>query len=107
MCKLRVQMRRLQPQVFEGFCLDMNRTMASTKPGIVNSRAEICTCNPSSRKVEDVTGPIEASRTPARFVLYEPSRATKLRTVEELVNVTTCGDRRGFFSALCKSVRED
>src|SRR5258707_4484319 len=86
--------------------------------------ASICTGKPSSCNVAEVTGPIEAnwmlsihvwcrpphprdrrSRTDAWSEL-PPSSATKLRTVEELVNVITLG-RRELLSAACSRERED
>ena len=70
-------------------------TMALINPGIVNCLAAISTGRPSSRSVADVTGPIEAIRTSDsclwRPLLVPPSNSTKFLTVEELVNVTTCG----------------
>ena len=41
------------------------RTIASTSPGMVNSFAEISTGRPYSRKVEEVTGPMDAIRIPS------------------------------------------
>src|SRR5208337_3203667 len=70
-----------------------------TKPGIVYSFASMSAGRPNSRRVADVTGPIDAVCTPSygvdRFSATraprKPSRRTKLRTVEELVKVMTCG----------------
>lgn len=60
-------------------------TIALTKPGMVYSFASTCALRPSSRNVADVTGPMDASFTPARFL--RPSIATKFLAVDELVNV--------------------
>src|ERR1700731_3550108 len=86
--------------------------------------ASICTGKPSASSVAEVTGPIEANWTPSihvgrgpprprdrgsRTIAWSelpPSSATKLRTVEELVNVITLG-RLEFLSAARSRERED
>src|ERR1700734_1976434 len=94
--------------------------MAFTNPGMVNSFAAMSTRKPSSRKVAEVIGPMEAHRIASRLATgtpflasfarngdLAPNKATKFRTVEELVNVTTCGRRCGFRNTLRSRVRED
>src|SRR6267154_3455625 len=89
--------------------------IASINPGIVYSAASICTGNPSSRRVADVIGPIEAN-----WIVWGglavnengsfprmPSSATKFLTVEELVKVTMCGLRLGFFITASNRFRDD
>ena len=75
---------------------------------MVNSLAAMSTEKPNPRNVDDVTDPIEAVRIPFTFVRSPrvPSSSTKFLTVDELVNVTICGRRLGFFRAACKRVRE-
>lgn len=74
---------------------------------MVNSFAAMSARKPTSRKVEDVTGPIEANRIPLRLLCAAPSKAMKLRAVEELVKVTTWGRLSGFFSAFRSRTLED
>src|SRR3954454_22424574 len=79
--------------------------MAETSPGIVNSFACMSGRSPSWRSVADVTGPMEASSTSfskrCNFGPREvPSSATKFFTVDELVNITTCGRIDEFFITL-------
>ena len=74
--------------------------MALISPGIVYSAASMSTGNPNPRRVDEVTGPMEASRTglsslpmwarPTRPRVFASS-ATKFLTVEELVNVIIVG----------------
>src|ERR1700722_5540808 len=79
-------------------------TMASMSPGIVYSLAWMSTRNPSSRRVDEVTGPMEARLTFSscfiRFLVIHcapadlrdfGSKATKFFTVDELVKVMTSG----------------
>ena len=86
---------------------------AETKPGMVNTFALIWTGNPNSRSVAEVTGPIEDTRTPSICGIRcfacpgVESKFTKFRTVEELVNVTTCGRRLGSFMTRCSLLRDD
>ena len=86
---------------------------AATKPGMVNTFALIWTGSPNSRRVAEVTGPIEDMRTPSICGIRcfacprAESKFTKFRTVEELVNVTTCGRRLGSFIIRCSRVRDD
>src|SRR5208337_183665 len=76
-------------------------TIAATSPGIVYSLASMSTGSLNSRRVADVTGPMDAVCTPrcgpgffrAARALRSPSRATKFRTVEELVKVMAWGLR--------------
>ena len=80
--------------------------MAATSPGILYFRAWTFTRTPNSRKVLEVTGPMEATRIPRSAARTRPvptSRA-KLRAVEELVKVTQWG--RGGRNAFRKSRRE-
>src|SRR5258707_5850017 len=97
-------------------------TIALTSPGIVNCLAWTWTGRLSSRSVAEVIGPIEARSIPSRpmwrghscprnvwggcAVAGEPSKATKLRAVDELVNVTTWGRRAGFFNAARKRLAD-
>ena len=89
--------------------------IALIRPGMVYSLASMSTGRPSSRRVDEVTGPIEAKRRSSdgldfrglgRHVFF-PSRATKFLTVDELVNVMTWGLRFGFFKITRSLVRED
>ena len=59
--------------------------IASTKPSTVNSDASTATSIPNARAVAEVTGPMDATFTPA--IDSAPAIATKFRTVEELVKV--------------------
>ena len=91
--------------------------IAFTRPGIVYSFASMFTGRPSSRRVDDVTGPIDAKRMPSiRFAfrgrgrprhVFFPSRATKFLTVDELVNVMTCGLCFASFRMARSFVRDD
>ena len=78
-------------------------SMACTSPGIVYSFALISTGRPCSRKVADVTGPIEDIRIPLIVAGAVPAfisnNWTKFFTVDELVNVTTSGRRSLLLSA--------
>src|SRR3954463_12800424 len=65
---------------------------ASTKPRMVYSRACASTRNLHSRRVFDVTGPIEANTIPSSDVF--PASFTKFRAVDELVKVIAWGRRR-------------
>src|SRR5579872_2605558 len=83
-------------------------TIAVTSPGMVNSFAAMWTGNPSSRRVAEVTGPMDDVRMPSRDLGFGlPSNSAKFRTVEELVKVTTCGRLRRLLSAVRSRVRED
>jgi hypothetical protein len=64
--------------------------MAAISPGIVYSFASMSTGKPSSRRVAEVTGPMEAKRGRGRpRHTFLPNRARKFLAVEELVNVIT------------------
>src|SRR5690242_17571745 len=88
---------------------DCHLIMALMSPEIVYSAASICTGRPSSRSVVDVIGPIDANwialsiawggpaLSEVEWGPRPPSRVTKFRTVEELVNVITFGQRLGSF----------
>src|ERR1022692_3885996 len=65
------------------------RRIASTKPSTVHTHPSTLTSTPNSRAVADVIGPIEAAFTPPTAAA--PATATRLRTVDELVNVTQSG----------------
>src|SRR3954468_11930268 len=90
----------------------MALTIAATRPRMVNSLAATCTGSPNSRRVDEVTGPIDDIRMPlsgeARLfaIFFAPSSLTKFLTVEELVKVTTCGRRAGVLITCCKRLRE-
>src|SRR5580658_1236399 len=91
--------------------------MALIRPGIVYSLASMSTERPSSRRVDDVTGPIEAKRISSNALgfrgrgrprhMFFPRRATKFLTVDELVNVITWGLRFGSFRLARSFVRDD
>jgi len=89
----------------------MASTIAATKPGIVNSLAAMSTGRPDSRRVDEVTGPIDDIKTPSSIernfgFRRTPSNSTKFLTVEELVKVTTCGLFFGFLNAAWRRLRE-
>src|SRR5712692_5650944 len=65
------------------------RSTAAIKPSAVCSSASTVTSMPNLRAVADVTGPIEATRTPSRG--FVPKREWKFSTVEELVKVIQSG----------------
>ncbi len=73
---------------------------------MVNSLAAMSTGRPSSRRVAEVTGPMEAMRTPSRLARRGPSSSTKFFTVEELVKVTTCGRLFGILQRGRRRARE-
>src|SRR5580700_6014247 len=91
-------------------------TIALISPGIVYSFASTSTGRPSSRRVDEVMGPIEARRTPSSGLAFRgrgrprhtffPSRDTKFLTVDELVNVIMWG-RFGLLRMVRSRVRED
>ena|SRR5580692_1798609 len=85
--------------------------IALTSPGIVNCVAWMSAGIPNSRRVEEVTGPIEADFIPSRRLAREnlgaPNNATKFRTVEELVKVITFGRRRGLVNAARSLARDE
>ena len=85
-------------------------------PGMVYCVALISTCSPSPRRVDEVTGPMEASKTLSSCFVWRqcarrsrpfPNSATKFLTVEELVNVMTSGRFFPDASAARRRLRED
>ena len=66
----------------------VDSTRASSRPGIVYSLASASTRSPSSRRVSEVTGPMDTSFTPSSRLEWArswPTRSTKFLAVEELV----------------------
>src|SRR5580693_3332796 len=92
-------------------------TIALISPGIVYSFASRSTGRPSSRSVDEVTGPIETKRTSSSGLAFRgrgrprrtffPVKFAKFLTVEELVKVITSGRRFEFFRIARSLVRED
>ena len=70
-------------------------------PAIVYSFASMVGLSPTSRRVPDVTGPIDANLTPRNSRL-SPTNATKFLTVDELVNVIPSGRRSPASPALSR-----
>src|SRR6266550_1271179 len=60
----------------------------STRPGTVCGSASMISRKPSSRAVSAVTGPMVAATKRPEVAAGRPTRSTKLRTVDDDVNVT-------------------
>src|SRR5258705_8616985 len=66
----------------------------STRPGTVCGSASMISRKPSSRAVSAVTGPMVAVTKRPEVAAGRPTRSTKLRTVDDDVNVTASMRRR-------------